>query len=170
MILWAWELEVLVTLRKAVVEHAFLEDALRPAAMALKTGMIRQKLFIRSVTTEEVYSALIDPKKHSAFTGSKATCNPRPGGRFTAWDNYISGKNLELVKGKKIVQEWKTSEWPEKYPSSILEFTFTQKKGGTELRMVHSKVPASQVEKYREGWRSSYWGPLKEYFRKETRK
>ncbi len=152
------------------MEHAFLEDSLQPSPMALKTGTIRQKVLIPSVRPEEVYNALIDAKKHSAFTGSKATCNPKPGGRFTAWDNYISGKNLELVKGKKIVQEWKTSEWPEDYPSSILEFTLTRKKDGTELRMVHSKVPASQMEKYSEGWYSSYWEPLKEYFRKRNGK
>ncbi len=111
--------------------------------MVAKTGTIRQRILIPSIPPEEVYNALIDPKKHSAFTGSRATCDPRPGGKFTAWDKYISGKNLELVKGKKIVQEWKTSEWPEGYPSSILEFTFTRKRGGTELRMVHSKVPGS---------------------------
>ncbi len=137
--------------------------------MALMTGTIRQEVLIPSVTPEEVYDALIDSKRHSAFTNSKATCNPSPGGRFTAWDNYISGKNLELVKGKKIVQEWKTSEWPQDYPSSILEFTFKQEKSGTLLRMIHTKVPKSQVEKYREGWKKSYWKPLKEYFRKETR-
>ncbi|OLD04925.1 hypothetical protein AUG19_02680 [archaeon 13_1_20CM_2_54_9] len=137
--------------------------------MVVKTGTIRQRLLIASVTPKEVYSALIDPKKHSAFTGSRATCDPRRGGKFNAWDKYISGKNLELVKGKKIVQEWKTSEWPEDYPSSILELTFTRKKGGTELRMVHSKVPASQVAKYSEGWGTSYWEPLKEYFGRTVR-
>ena len=77
--------------------------------MALKTVTIKQRILIPSVKPEEVYSALADPKKHSAFTASKATMNPKPGGRFTAWDDYITGKNLELIKGKKIVQEWKTS-------------------------------------------------------------
>ena len=96
--------------------------------------------------------------------------NPKPEGRFTAWDDYITGKNLELMKGKNIVQEWKTSEWPQDNPSSILQFTFTSVKSGTEIKMVHSKVPASQVEQYREGWVTSYWDPLKEYFRKKAEK
>jgi activator of HSP90 ATPase len=137
--------------------------------MALKTGTIRQKVFIPSAQPLEVYDALVDPKIHSAFTGSKATMNPRPGGKFTAWGSYITGKNLELVKGKKLVQEWKTSEWPEDYPSSILELTFTAKSGGTEIRMVHSKVPASQVAQYRSGWTESYWDPMKRYFEKRSR-
>jgi len=138
--------------------------------MPLKTGTIKQRVFIPSAKPEEAYNALVDAKKHSAFTGSKATMNPRPGGKFTAWDGYISGKNLELVKGKKIVQESKTSEWPEDYPSSLLQFTFLSVKGGTEIRMVHPKVPASQVEQYREGWVTSYWDPLKDYFRVKKEK
>jgi activator of HSP90 ATPase len=56
----------------------------------------------------------MDPKKHSEFTGSKATGKPRVGSKFTAWDGYITGKNLKLVRGKKIVQEWKTTDWREK--------------------------------------------------------
>ena len=138
--------------------------------MALKTGTIRQKILISSATPEEVYDALVDPKKHSAFTGSKATGVPKVGGQFTASDRYISGKHLALVKGKKIVQEWKTTEWPENYESSILEVTLTTREGGTELKMFQSKVPASQVERYRDGWITYYWEPLKEYFQRKDAK
>ncbi len=52
-------------------------------------------------------------------------------------DGYIFGKNLELVKGKKIVQEWTTTEWPENYPPSILTLIFQAKPSGTLLTMVH---------------------------------
>jgi activator of HSP90 ATPase len=131
--------------------------------LALKYGRIVQTVFI-SATPEEVYDALLVAKKHAAFTGSPATASAKKGAEFTAWDGYIRGKNLELVKGKKIVQEWETTEWPEGYPRSRLEFTLTPKKGGTELKMVHSKVPAEQVESYRSGWPESYWEPLKRYF------
>lgn len=90
----------------------------------------------------DVFDALLDPVKHSDFTGSPATTSRRTGARFTAWDSYISGKNIRFVKDKKIVQEWKTTEWPKGYPPSKLEFTLTAKNGRTELKMVHSKVPA----------------------------
>jgi activator of HSP90 ATPase len=131
--------------------------------LPLKFGKIEQTVFIKA-EPEEVYDALLSAKKHTAFTGAQATTNARVGAEFEAWDGYISGKNLELVKGKKIIQEWETTEWPEGYPRSRLEFTFTPKKGGTELRMVHSQVPAEQVEEYRTGWHTAYWEPLKEYF------
>ncbi len=136
--------------------------------MKLKFGKIEQTVFIEA-SPEDVYDALLDAKKHSAFTGSPATTNGRVGAEFKAWDRYISGKNVELVNGKKIVQEWETTEWPEGYPRSRLELTLTPKKGGTELRMVHSQVPAEQVSEYTSGWPESYWEPLKEYFAEQRK-
>lgn len=41
------------------------------------------------------------------------------------------------------------------------------KKGdGTELTLVHTKVPAEQADLYREGWKEYYWKPLQRYFEK----
>jgi hypothetical protein len=51
-------------------------------------------------------------------------------------------------------------------PASRLELTLTSKKGGTELKMVHSQVPAEQVAEYTDGWHTSYWDPLAEYLSK----
>ncbi len=129
----------------------------------LEFGTIEQTVFFEA-TPEEVYDALLDPKKHSEFTGSPAATNAKKGATFTAWEGYISGKNLELVKGRRIVQDWRTTEFPDGYPFSRLELTLTAKKGGTELEMVHSKVPADQVAEYTGGWKSAYWDPLKDYF------
>ncbi len=132
-------------------------------SLQLKFGVIEQTVQF-DATPENVFDALLDPLKHSEFTGSRATTSRRTGARFTAWDGYISGKNVRLVKDKKIIQEWKTTEWPKGYPPSRLEFTLTAKDGGTELKMVHSKVPAEQMEDYRKGWYDSYWNPMKRYF------
>ena len=132
-----------------------------------KITTIKQKIILQA-SPSEVYHALLDPKKHSEFTGSKATGRAQVGAEFTAWDGYISGKNLELEKGKRIVQEWVTSEWPEGYPPSRLEFTLKEVDGKTELTMVHSDIPAEQKEELKQGWIDFYWEPLKKYF--ETRK
>jgi activator of HSP90 ATPase len=98
----------------------------------MKVTTIKQKTLIPA-TPDELYEAFIDAKKHSAFTGSKATCDPKIGGAFTAWDGYISGKNLELEKGKKIVQEWVTTDWPDDYPPSRLELTFKRVKESRDI-------------------------------------
>jgi|SRR5271157_3682960 len=132
--------------------------------MEIKTGTIKQKAII-SATPEEVYDAYLDSKTHSKFTGSKAAILPKVGGRMSAWDGYISGKFLELARGRRIVQEWSTTEWPDGYPPSILTITLKKAGKGTELTMVHSKVPKSQMKDYAAGWKEWYWNPLKEYFR-----
>ncbi len=134
----------------------------------MKFKVIRQVELI-DATPDEVYEAYVDPEKHSEFTGSPAKGAPRVGGRFTAWDGYISGKFLELEKGKKVVHEWKTTEWPPGYPPSVVELTFKAKGKRTVLTMVHSKAPAEQAESYAEGWTDYYWEPLKRYFRASER-
>lgn len=131
----------------------------------MKVTTIKQNVVI-ATSPGELYEAFMDAKKHSAFTGSKATCNAKVGGKFTAWDGYISGKNLELVRGKKIVQEWITTDWPSGYSPSRLELTFRKVKEGTEISMVHSNVPAQQADDLKQGWNDFYWEPLKEYFKK----
>jgi len=131
--------------------------------MSNKTKTIRQVVSL-TARPGEVYDAFITAKKHAAFTGSRAAGRAKVGERFTAYDGYIWGKNLELKEGRKIVQEWQTTEWPLEAPPSILEFTFKEKKGGTEVTMVHSQVPEEQAESYRQGWEDYYWIPLREYF------
>ncbi len=132
------------------------------------TRTIKQTRFIPAKPID-VYDAFLDAKRHSEFTGSKAKCEPRVGGKFTAWDGYISGKNLELERGKRIVQQWKTTEWPRNYAPSIVEFKFKKEGHGTRLTMVHSNVPAEQVDSYEQGWVDAYWEPLKAYFERESK-
>jgi hypothetical protein len=67
--------------------------------MIRRARTITQKVFVPSVSPAAVYDAFLNPKKHAAFTGSAATGSARVGGRFTAWDGYISGVHRELVKG-----------------------------------------------------------------------
>jgi activator of HSP90 ATPase len=129
-----------------------------------KTTIIKQVVLIPA-SPDEVYEALMDEKKHAEFTGAKAKIDPKVGGKFSAWDGYIFGKNLKLVKGKLIVQEWKTTEWPD-YPPSEVEFSLKKKGNGTEITMVHIKVPSEQADSYEQGWFEFYWEPLKKYFKK----
>jgi activator of HSP90 ATPase len=131
----------------------------------LKFEVIRQTTVI-DATPVEVYQAYVDPVKHSAFTGSPAKGTPKVGGKFTAWDGYITGKYLKLEKGRRIVHEWKTTEWPKGYPPSLVQLTFRPKGKATELTMVHSKAPAEQADEYASGWMEFYWEPMKKYFKK----
>ena len=130
---------------------------------------ITQKVIIPKATPKQVYDAYVDSKKHSEFTDSKATGKPVVGGKFTAWDGYISGKFLELEDGKRVVQEWTSTDFPEDYPPSKLELTFCEVTKGTEILMVHSNVPKDQEDDTTDGWTEFYWEPLKKYFSKKPK-
>jgi activator of HSP90 ATPase len=132
---------------------------------AKKTVTLQQKTLV-SATPDEVYDAFVDPKKHAAFTGAKATGTAKVGGHFTAWDDYISGTYVELEQGKKLVMEWQTVSWTEGYGPSNLLLTFKKHGSGTELSMVHSKVPPIPAKGFRTGWKKSYWDLLQAYFGK----
>jgi len=128
----------------------------------MKFGVIEQTV-VFGASPREVYHAYVDPKEHAAFTGTKVTGIPKVGGKFTAGDGYITGRHIKLKPGRMVEQEWTTTEWPAGYPPSILELTLRPKGMGTELIMVHSRVPAEQVDYYTKGWNDFYWEPLKKY-------
>ena len=115
-----------------------------------------------------LFEALLDSKKHSAFTGAKASISRKVGGKISAWDGYIEGKNLRIEKDKVIVQSWRTTEFKESDPDSQVMFHFSKKGGGTRLMFVHSKVPDRLAEDFRQGWIDNYWVPLKAYLESPT--
>jgi uncharacterized protein YndB with AHSA1/START domain len=121
---------------------------------------------------DRVYSAWLDAKEHSEFTGDDATSEPGVGGRHTAWGGYISGRHVELVKGRKIVQTWRTTEFPEDAPDSRLELIFESKGSGQEtvLTLIHTEIPVGQGDQYRSGWGEHYFEPLRAYFHDLARK
>ena len=49
------------------------------------------------VDAKTLYKAFLSSKQHSAFTGAEAKIHNRKGSSFTAWDGYISGKNIEFT-------------------------------------------------------------------------
>lgn len=114
---------------------------------------------------QEVYDAWLDSKKHSKMTGgARAKVSIKVGEEFETWDGYITGKNLKLEPGKRIVQAWRTSEFADDEEDSQIEVIFTPIEEGTKLILRHTKLPP-HGEIYRQGWVDSYFEPMKEYFK-----
>ncbi len=113
----------------------------------------------------KVYKAWLNGEEHSAFTGGKATASGKVKGRFSAWDRYITGYNLELKPGKMIVQAWRTVEFPKNAPDSTLEIKLSPKAGGkTTITLTQTNIPKGQGKQYKSGWKEHYFTPMKEYF------
>jgi len=117
-----------------------------------------------SKPARHLYEAWLDSDAHSGFTGSPAVIDPGVGGKFTAWDQYIWGQNLELDSGKRILQSWRTTEFPEDAPDSLLEVLFEENGENTLLTLNHTQIPDGQAGQYTEGWQEYYFTPMAEYF------
>ena len=137
----------------------------------MKTKTIEQTV-IFDASPGNVYEAYVDAKRHAAFTGAKASLQAKPGGKMSAWDGYVSGQMLLLRPGKRIVQTWRSMSWPKGSSESILDLRLRSKGKKTELTMVHSGIPArpaSLAKGFTTGWYTSYWKPLRTYFKKRAR-
>jgi uncharacterized protein YndB with AHSA1/START domain len=117
-----------------------------------------------------IYEAWLDGREHGAFTGGKAEVEPGIGGAFTAWDGYIRGRTLDLVEGERILQSWRTTEFPTGSEDSLLELTLEETSGGTRLTLRHSGIPEGQAASYEEGWGDHYFDPMKRYFARSAPK
>jgi uncharacterized protein YndB with AHSA1/START domain len=67
------------------------------------TTTIRQAVTFNA-SPEDVYEMIMDSKKHESLSGEKAIISRDVGGAFKAWGEHISGFNLVLHPGRKIVQ------------------------------------------------------------------
>ena len=119
------------------------------------------------ISAAKLYKAWLSSKEHTAFTGGAAKATDKVKGKHSAWDGYISGKNLELVPGKKIIQSWRTTEFPDNAPDSTLEISLEEKAGKTTLTLYHHGLQKGDAKKYKSGWENHYFEPMKEYFRKD---
>ena len=125
---------------------------------------IRQTAYF-DAPPHDVFEAVMDSKKHAAFTGDAAKIVRRVGGVFSVWGGYATGKTLRLEKDKVIVLSWRTADFANGDPDSKVMFHLSKKGTGTRLVFVQSNVPDDQAADLRQGWIDFYWKPLKEYLK-----
>lgn len=117
---------------------------------------------------QRVFSAWMDSREHASFTGGgEAVVEPWTGGRFISWDGYIHGILLGVdSEARRIVQTWRTSEFPPEARDSRVTIEFQAVRGGTRVQIRHSDLPPSQLKRYEKGWLEHYLKPLARYFTK----
>lgn len=116
----------------------------------MKTKTIRQTVQFKT-SPREVYELLMDPKKHQALSGEKGIISTKVSGNFMAWNGHITGFNLALKPGGKIVQERRADGWwPDHY--SIAVFDIRKAKDGSVLRFTQIGVPPHRYSGHYRGW------------------
>jgi activator of HSP90 ATPase len=127
----------------------------------MKTKTINQTATF-AATPEKVYHLIMDSKKHASFTGSKVTMSTKVNGKFSVFDGYCHGYNIELDEGKKIVQAWHFAEegWPDDH-FSVCTFLLEPAGNKTKLTFRQTGVPEQSADSLRDGWKQYYWEPMK---------
>ncbi|MBK7456764.1 MAG: SRPBCC domain-containing protein [Anaerolineales bacterium] len=113
---------------------------------------------------ETIYKAWLSTEGHSAITGSHAKVDGTVDGDFAAWDGYIQGMFLELEPNRRILQAWRTAEFPSEAEDSLVEILLEEEHGKTKLTLNHWNIPEGQAESYKTGWEDFYFKPMKVYF------
>ena len=110
---------------------------------------------------EEVYWALTKAQSIKLWTGAEAEFTEEANTEFSFWDGDITGKNLELEYGKKLVQQWYFGEENE---PSIVTIKLHPDKKGTSLEFVQTNIPEADYDEFTAGINEYYLGGLADFF------
>ena len=120
-----------------------------------------KKYYNINATPEEVYNALTNEATIQLWSGEEAIMPSNTGEEFSLWGGSITGKNIELVPGKKIVQEWYFGE--QELPSIVTIILHPGKKG-TSAELRHTNIPDEDLENISEGWDENYFGSIIDFY------
>src|SRR5579872_5164520 len=99
---------------------------------------IVQKVVFKNTTPKALYELYMNAKKHSKATGASAQITNKEGAPFSAYDGYITGENLKLVKDQLIVQSWRGKDWNKKDADSTFLIHLEPKGKNVVLHAVHT--------------------------------
>jgi uncharacterized protein YndB with AHSA1/START domain len=85
-----------------------------------------------SADAAQVYAVLADAEALSALSGLSGQAGRSEGEEFSAFDGHVTGRQIELVPGKRVVQAWRFPVWePGAY--SIVRFTLQPEGDSTRV-------------------------------------
>lgn len=117
-----------------------------------------------SASPEKVYAAITSADQFSKVTGAAADIAADEGGTFSCFDGKITGRHIELIPNRRIVQAWRVQMWPEGV-YSIVRFDLKASGDSTVLELVQTGYPDGMQEHLDPGWHKMYWEPLKAFLK-----
>jgi uncharacterized protein YndB with AHSA1/START domain len=118
-----------------------------------------------AATPAQVFEALMDSKKHAAFTGEPATIDRNVGGAVSVYGGKVQAINLAVVPNERIVQAWRPANFPAGV-FTIATFALAAEGKGTKLTFTQHAVPDDAFGHLDGGWEARYWKPLAAYLEK----
>jgi len=120
-----------------------------------------KKTFRINAEPSDIYSAITNPFTIELWSGYPAEMSTEPGSEFSLWEGDITGKNVEFVQDRKVVQEWYFGDQTEK---SIVTISIFPDKGNSSVTVEHTNIPDAEYDNIAEGWRDYYIGAIINFF------
>jgi activator of HSP90 ATPase len=114
-------------------------------------------------SAKDLYAMYLSPRAHGAISGGKVAISARSGSKFSAFGGALSGRMLQAVSGKLIVQAWRSTTFKKSDADSTLILRFTQKGRRGRIDLVHVNVPDHDYQGVNKGWKRYYWKPWRKY-------
>ncbi len=112
---------------------------------------------------ERLFAMYLDPREHTAFTGTPIQIGSEPGAHFEGFEGQLSGHILQVVAPRLIVKSWRSTQFRDQDPDSTLILTFTAEGDAGRIDLVHLDVPDHDVAGVTEGWGKYYWVHWRDY-------
>ena len=122
---------------------------------------IHQEIQFRA-SPEEIYATLTSGNSFGRFTGAPAQFDAVEGAPFSFFGGQITGRNIDLIPDKSLVQAWRAGAWPSSV-YSIVRIALEKEGDGTKLTLDQSGFPEGAAEHLEGGWHKMYWEPLRSY-------
>lgn len=129
---------------------------------------IVQKVLFKNTTPRALYNLYMDAKQHSLIAGSPAKITNKPGDKYSVHGGYITGKNLNLIKDRQIVQTWRAQGWGKDDVDSTFIINLEPKGNDVVLHAIHAGVPDAHAAGLSKGWHDHYWKPWKQHLAGKT--
>jgi uncharacterized protein YndB with AHSA1/START domain len=111
---------------------------------------------------QRVYDLLTSSKLFTEVSGAPADIGTEAGAAFTVFGGMITGRQIEVVPGRSLVQAWRAGNWP---PGlySVARFELAADGATTRLTFDHTGFPPEAKEHLETGWQKMYWDKLGAY-------
>ncbi|MGH8166272.1 MAG: SRPBCC domain-containing protein [Woeseiaceae bacterium] len=121
------------------------------------------KTVVLPATANELYDMYMDSRVHGEITGAPAKISEEAGSPFEAFGGLLTGKTIQVIKHRLIVQAWRSVNFKKADPDSTLIISFTPEDDDGRIDLVHLHVPASDFQGISGGWDSRYFAPWLTY-------
>ncbi|KAF9921094.1 hypothetical protein FBU30_008902 [Linnemannia zychae] len=133
------------------------------ASVAVNTTTLEESIEFQA-SAHDIYDVLLNQAKVQAWTRSSSSAvDAKVGGKFSLFDNSVTGEIKELVEDKKIVESWRLSTWPKGHYSTVT-IDIIQNINSTLVNMKQEGVPIGEQDTTRENWNNYYWTEIKRTF------